>query len=59
MDSKFIFVDFKGNFGCTSVFHVNDDIYEQVRDQTDLYFVDPNVKEIKLTHGPESVKSIC
>jgi len=46
--AKFVFVDFKSNFGNLSVYHCNDDIYDQVREQTDIYVIDPNIKEIKL-----------
>lgn len=56
VNRKFVFVDFKGNFGCISVYHCNDDIYEQIRDQTDVYVVDPNVKDIKLTVNAEDVR---
>jgi len=46
--SKFVFVDFKAVFGNLSVYHCNDDIYDQVREQTDIYVIDPNVKEVKV-----------
>lgn len=49
-----MFVDFKGNFGCISVYHCNDDIYEQVAEQTDIYVIDPKVKEINIKGEPGS-----
>jgi hypothetical protein len=51
-----VFVDFKSNFGCISIYHCNDDIYEQIREQTDIYIIDPFVKEIKVTLSPENVR---
>jgi len=52
---KFIFVDFKGNFGCISIYHCNDDIYEQIRDQTDIYIIEPRLKDIKFKPNSEQV----
>ena len=38
-----------------SIYHCNDDIYEKIRDQTDIYIVDPKVKEIKFNVDAETV----
>jgi tetratricopeptide (TPR) repeat protein len=46
--AKFVFVDFKANFGNLSVYHCSDDIYDQVREQSDIYVIDPNVKDVKV-----------
>jgi len=55
--AKFIFVDFKGNFGCISIYHCNDDIYEQIRDQTDIYIIEPRLKDIKFKPDSEQEMS--
>jgi len=39
------------------VYHCNDDIYGKIREQTDIYVIDPKVKDIKFALESANVKS--
>ena len=54
--SKFACVDFKSSFAGLSIYHINDEIYDSIHDQTEIYVADPKVKTIKLQLGPENVR---
>mmetsp|Transcript_3743 Transcript_3743/g.3177 ORF Transcript_3743/g.3177 Transcript_3743/m.3177 type:complete len:127 (+) Transcript_3743:845-1225(+) len=55
--AKFACVDFKSSFAGLSIYHINDEIYDSIHDQTEIYVADPKVKTIKLQLGPENIIS--
>eukprot|EP00331_Platyophrya_macrostoma_P022910 CAMPEP_0176438464 /NCGR_PEP_ID=MMETSP0127-20121128/19300_1 /TAXON_ID=938130 /ORGANISM="Platyophrya macrostoma, Strain WH" /LENGTH=417 /DNA_ID=CAMNT_0017822421 /DNA_START=740 /DNA_END=1993 /DNA_ORIENTATION=+ len=47
--ARFVIVDFKATFGCVSIYHCNDEIYEKISEQTEIYVVNPVVKNVKFS----------
>lgn len=42
----FIVIDSTSSVGALSVYNCSEDIYEKIRDNSDIYVVEPNLKEI-------------
>lgn len=47
---KFVIVDFNTNFAALSIYNTNDSIFEQVKENSDIYIVDPIIKTCSLTN---------
>ncbi len=49
----FVCVDFKGDFCSLSVFNTSNDVYEKIHEMSDIFVVDPLIKEIILKADEE------
>ncbi|KAM3137607.1 hypothetical protein pb186bvf_010221 [Paramecium bursaria] len=51
----FVIVDAKQNFGSLSIYHITQEIYDRIKDNTDLYIIDPVIKTIMCTINEQIV----
>ena len=49
-------MDHQGNLGAVSIYHLNTDIYQKIKEKTEIYVYDPYIRVIKAKDSKDEVK---